>query len=155
MRLLKAQHLLPQTLCVSAEKVCAGGREVGAIVNRVDSAERILRRMNVVQPHRSEVIPYGLQRIVECFRDSAKVRSTRTLYRPDRQQRRNPSAETDICKSRRRTGIWGRSHNLAGQKPHSRIVVGNKVHACLVQMLAKSFVVAEEKCLILLERPAE
>ena len=78
------QDSLPARLNVSAsvlKSVCACGREVSAVVDRVDSTDRILRRMNMIEPNRPEVVPDGLQRVIECFRDSTKVRSARALLR--------------------------------------------------------------------------
>ncbi len=49
---LNARHLFAEALHIRAIRVGAGGREVGAVVNRIDCAQRIRRCQNAVQPHR-------------------------------------------------------------------------------------------------------
>ena len=48
-----------------------------------------------------------------------------------------------------------RRHQLAGQEPVARVVVGNQIDAGLVQVLLESFKVAEDESLVLLDGPAQ
>src|SRR5579859_2180983 len=98
MRFLEAYDLLPKTLDIRTVQIGAGGSEIGTVVNCVDSAKGVLLRKNVIEPRRAKVISNGLQRIVQRFRNSAKVRSTRARNRPERDERRN----TDKNQSGRR-----------------------------------------------------
>src|SRR6266849_8978621 len=50
---------------------------------------------------------------------------------------------------RRWTRTRGEGYQPARKESISRVVVGHKIYARLVQVLAESFVVAEHKCLIL------
>src|SRR5579864_8290296 len=65
MSFFDARHLLAEALHVRAVQIGAGGREVGAVVDCVNRAQRIRGREYAIQARRSEVVPNGLQRIVE------------------------------------------------------------------------------------------
>ena len=56
MGLGKAGNLFTQTLDIGAVGVGAGGREVGAVVDRIYRVERVGIREDVVQPDRSEIV---------------------------------------------------------------------------------------------------
>src|SRR5579863_7709836 len=55
--LLNAQDLLPEAFQVRAEKVGAGRRHVGAVINGVDNAEGIFLGKDMVEPRCSKVVP--------------------------------------------------------------------------------------------------
>ena len=83
----------------------------------------------MVKPGGSKILMYRLRRTAENFRDSVKVGSSRRRRRPQVQKRLN-------------TG-YGRGPRLG---------VGDKCNGCLMQVLAETFVVAEEESPIFPER---
>src|SRR5665213_3362767 len=89
MSLLQAQHLLAKVFGVGAVCVRAEGREVVAVVNGIDNAQGIFRRKDMVQPRRSKIIANDLQGIVEGFRNSSEIGSTRARRWPGVDQGRD------------------------------------------------------------------
>ena len=77
MRFFDAGHLLAQALDVGAVGVGAGGREIGAVVDGINRAQRIARGEDVIQPERSEIVANGLQRIIEGFGNASEIRRVR------------------------------------------------------------------------------
>ena len=71
MRFLEAQHLFAQIGDIGAERIERRRCHVPAVVNRVDRAERVLRRENVIHARGAEILSNGLQRAGEQFRDAA------------------------------------------------------------------------------------
>ena len=136
-------------LCVRAVKVRAGGREVGAVVDSVDSAQRILRGEDVVHAKSAEVIANSLQRIVETLLKFRRSPERWGLARARVDQRRNSHER----QSRSRT-IGRGTCQLAGQGTGARSL-RDKVDAGLVQMLTEALVIAEHESLVLFDRTAE
>ncbi len=150
MRFLDARHLLAQSFGIGAVRIVAEGREVIAIVDGVDGVQSILLGKHVIEPERSKVIANRLQRSVERFRNASEIRSRRTGHGPRVDERR------DLHELESGSGTRGRGcDQLARQESVAHIRVGNQIHTGLTQMLAKPFVVGEEKCLVFLERSSE
>ncbi len=75
MRLLQTEYLLAQRHHVAAERIERRGREVLAVVDRVDSPERIALRENVIDSRCPKIFSNRLQGTAEHFGDSAIDRS--------------------------------------------------------------------------------
>ena len=131
MDLFQGCYLLPQRHHVAAEGIERRSRQVLAVVDGVNSCERVPLRKNVVDARSPKVLSNRLQWTAEDFRDPAKVRRAARRRGPQIQQRLNTRYS---CSTGSR--------------------VRDERRRCLVQALAESFVIAEEKGLILLDRPA-
>ena len=75
MRLLQRHHLFPQSHYVAAERIEWRGREVLAVVNGVNTRERIPLRKNVVDTRGPKVLSNRLEGTAEHFGDTAIDRS--------------------------------------------------------------------------------
>src|SRR6267142_7046907 len=73
-RLLQRHHLFPQSHYVAAERIEWRSREVLAVVNGVNTRERIPLRKNVINTRGPKVFSNRLQGTAKHFGDPAKVR---------------------------------------------------------------------------------
>src|SRR5260370_23696695 len=131
MRLLQCRHLFTQVQHVAAEGIERRSGEVVAVVDGVDSRKRIPLREIMVHSRSPKILSNRLQRAAEDFRDPAKVRCACWRRGPQIQKRLNARH---------------------GCRPRSRV----RHEGCgrLMQVLPEPFVVAEEKRLVLLDRPS-
>ena len=105
----------------------------------------------MVQPHSTEIVPNRLQRIVERLRNPSEIGRARRWRRPRIDQRRNAHKG----QSGRRARTWRRADQLAWQRSGTRRRIGHKVYSGLVQMLPESFIIGEQKRLVLPHRSAQ
>src|SRR5690348_5187364 len=105
----------------------------------------------MIQPRRAEIVSDDLKRIIERFRDAAKICGTGSWQRPCVDQWRN----THENQSGGGTRLRRRAHYVTRQKSVPRVQIGNKVDAGLMQMLAKFFEVSKDECLVFPYRCAE
>lgn len=123
---IQTQDLLAQRENVGAVRIQHGFGEIVAIVNGVNRRQGISRRKQVVQPNRAQVLTNRLQRAAEEFGDSARCGRGRA--------RRDGGLRPQI-----QQGLDG------GSGIGARCVVRNKCDGGLMQVLAQSFVIAEQE----------
>src|ERR1700676_637909 len=154
-RFLEGGDLRAQGEDVGAERVEGSDGEVVAVIDGVDAGERVTGGENVIDADGAEVFADGLQRAAEDFGDASEIRGGRAGDRPELQQRRDTSAQTDIYEGGgRRTGIGLGGNYLAGQEAVAGVVVGGESSGSLVEMVAEAFVVGEEEGFVALDGPA-
>src|SRR6267143_3625172 len=74
-RLLQRHHLFPQSHYVAAERIERRRRKVLAVVDGVDTSERIALRKNMIDPRGPKVLSNRLEGTAEHFGDTAIHRS--------------------------------------------------------------------------------
>jgi len=130
-RLFRAHDLLTKRQYIGAKRIERRCGEVVAVINGVYGGEGILGRKVVVEPGGAEIFANRLQRAAENLGDTAEIEGAGGRRGPEIQKRLN-----------------------AGNGGSARRGVRNEGGGGLVKMLAKTFVIGEEKSLIRAKRAA-
>src|ERR1039458_546199 len=142
MLLLKAEHLIAQALIHIAQWILRWGIRA-AVVDCVNGKEKVVAADILVKPRSAEVLMNALFWMTESLGNStAKVRSIGN--RPEREQRLHGGVYADVL-------FHARS---VRQVALARLIVWNQGHGTQSPILPKTFVVAEDKNLIVTDRAA-
>ena len=134
MRVLHAEHLLPQAQQIRAERIERRGGDGVAVVKGVDRAQRIAARQHMIDPHRAEIFADRPHRAAEDLGDAVPV-----------------GGHLEIGSARRSDGPQvQQTHGLDDRRGvQSRLRVGHEGHGGLVQILTEALVIGEHEGLVL------
>src|SRR5713101_9726507 len=151
------QNLGPLREIEQAEGILSRRRAV-AIVQSVGGIEAVPVRKRMVDANGGEVFPDRVGGIVERARgageQSVLEQFVPVRVRPQIEIRRDPRRNADIDPTGWRAGTWSGSDDIARQEPLPCLRIGHDRHAAQSELLPESFVVPEDKSLVLAERTA-